>query len=116
MNSDLKLFRLQFSRRRITAAAALLAFGAASSAYAEGPDSLGQNRCAGLGGDFVAVSGARGCVRIGGHVRAEPAHAKPDPTAYPTGFGLIPDGVRHASETFHVRAGAPAGGSDIVPR
>lgn len=116
MNSDLQLFGLQFLRRLIAAGAALLAFSVASSAYAEGPDNLGQNRCAGLGGDFVAVSGARRCVRIGGHVRAEPTHGKPDPTAYSIGFGAISDGVRRASETFHVRAGAPLGRSDIVPR
>lgn len=116
MNSDLQLFRLPSSRRRSLAVVALLALSAASGALAEGPDSLGQNRCARLGVNFVAVTDARGCVRIGGHVRAEPVHAQPESTSYPIGFGALSDGVRHASETFHVRAGAPAGGTEIVPR
>jgi len=43
---------------------------------AESPSGDGRGRCARLGGDFVAVSGGEGCVRIGGHVRAEIARTE----------------------------------------
>ena len=98
------------------AAIVALALSFAPDARAEGPDSLGQSGCARLGDGFVAVSGARGCVRINGHVRAEPLHARTESMPYSMGFGAISDGVRHASETYHVRAGAPAGGLETVPR
>jgi hypothetical protein len=116
MNSDLQLARLRFSRRLAAAAAVALSLGLPPGAHAEGPEGLTPNRCAGLGGNFVAVAGARGCVRIGGHIRAEPTHSKPDLGAYPTGFGAAFDGVRPAAETFHLHAGAPGGGSSVVPR
>jgi hypothetical protein len=115
MSSDLKLSCPRFSRL-IAAAIVALASGPAPVAHAEGPDLPGQSGCARLGDDFVAVSGARGCVRINGHVRAEPLRARTDSMAYPMSFGAVSEGVRHASETYHVRAGAPAGGWETTPR
>jgi hypothetical protein len=70
---------------------------------AEGPGE-GRGRCARLGGDFAAVSGGEGCVRIGGHVRAE--NARPDGPRHPAA-----DGIAHATQQiFHVNAGAALGG------
>jgi len=115
MNCHLRFLNLQGkSRLAIAAASLILVASGVTGALAEGPDAEARNRCAGLGGDFVAVSNAGGCVRIGGHVRAEKTHgASPN---YPIELGAPTDGVRHASESFHVRAGAPGGGSDILPR
>jgi hypothetical protein len=66
--------------------------------------------CAHLGNDFVSVSGASGCVRIGGHVRA----AKAQPA--PLGYAETQDGVRGASEAFHVRAGATSADQALYRR
>ena len=114
MDSDLLFLGLQNARRVIIASTALVALGATTPSRAESPETLGQNRCAGLGGDFVAASGQRGCVRIGGHIRAETAHARAMQATYPPEFNPLEDGVRRASEAFHVRAGSPGG--DILPR
>ena len=114
MDSDLRFLGFQSTRRAMIASAVFLGLAATSPACAESPDALGQNRCAGLGGDFVAASGQRGCVRIGGHVRAETAHGRAMQATYPPEFNPLADGVRQASEAFHVRAGSPGG--DIVPR
>ena len=120
MDSDLRFLGFRNTWRAITASAVLLGFAAATPACAESPDALSQNRCAGLGGDFVAASGQRGCVRIGGHIRAETAHGRAMQATYPPEFNNplvnnpLADGVRQASEAFHVRAGSPGG--DILPR
>jgi hypothetical protein len=70
--------------------------------HAESPVGVARASCSNLGNDFVSVSGAGGCVRIGGHVRADASRARPAPL----GYAESQDGVRHASESFHVRAGA----------
>ena len=114
MDSDFRFFGLRNVRRVVIASAAVVALAGTCPSRAESPASLGQNHCAGLGGDFVAVTGQRGCVRIGGHVRAETTHARAVQAIYPPALEPLGDGVRPASESFHVRAGSPGG--DIVPR
>ncbi|HMK90579.1 MAG TPA: hypothetical protein VK446_13235 [Methylocystis sp.] len=84
-----------------------------SAAFAEGPDTQLQAPCAGLGGDFVAVAGARGCVRIG-HVRSESTHARSRAADYPVGFSAAGDGLRPASETYKIRS-APTAVLDFLP-
>jgi hypothetical protein len=83
--------------------AAPFALALCAQAHAEGPSGAGRSSCASFGHDFVAVSGASGCVRIGGHVRAETAQERSPSTGYANAMG---DGVHRASESFHVRAGA----------
>ena len=62
-----------------------------------------RNRCAAHGPDYVEVTGGGRCVRIGGHVRAEMAHATesapPSLIGVPGGLArAISDGVKGASE------------------
>ncbi len=97
-------------------AAGLVALCGASGALAEGPETAAKRRCSGLGTDFVAVSGAGGCVRIGGHVRAETMRAHAAPSAFAPQFSSAADGIRPASESFHVRGDAPIGGTEIYRR
>jgi hypothetical protein len=75
---------------------------ASASALAE--PAASRNRCATHGPDYVEVAGGGRCVRIGGHVRAEMAHATesapPSPIGAPGGLGrAIADGVKGVSET-----------------
>ncbi|MGA8172978.1 MAG: hypothetical protein WB816_19405 [Methylocystis sp.] len=86
-------------------------------AHAEGPAA---NRCSKLGADFVAISGAQGCVRLGGHVRAEaprgeiPRVVAPRQLASPGAYAAAgTDGLRPASETFRIH---PAYGADLYRR
>lgn len=82
-------------------------------AHAESPLGAPRGSCSNLGRDFVSISGATGCVRIGGHVRAETA----PPRAAPLGYAAEPqDGARHASESFHVRAGADSADATLYRR
>jgi hypothetical protein len=96
---------------------------ACAPAHAESPGAAAGNRCARLGSDFVAISGAQGCVRLGGHVRAEAPRAEiprvfaPRQLASPGSYAAAgTDGVRPAAETFHIRAGAAGDGSDLYRR
>lgn len=80
---------------------AALAVSLCASAAAE---TAGRNRCAAYGSDYVAVSGGEGCVRLGGHVRADnTAHAAVAPSllAAPAGFArAIADGVNNVSQSI----------------
>ena len=82
-------------------------------ARAESPSAATGDRCARLGADFVAISGAQRCVRVGGHVRAEaprtdvprvaaPRQALPAPNGY---AAAVPDGLRPISDIFHIPRG-----------
>jgi hypothetical protein len=93
-------------------------------AHAESPGAATGDRCARLGADFVAISGAQRCVRVGGHVRAEaprtdvprvaaPRQALPGPNGY---AAAVPDGLRPISEIFHIPAGSASGGSGLYRR
>jgi hypothetical protein len=95
---------------------------ACAPAHAESPGAASGDRCARLGADFVAISGAQGCVRVGGHVRAEAprteiprlfAPRQPTPSGGYAAAGT--EGVHPASESFHIRAGA-ANGTDLYRR
>lgn len=66
-----------------------------------------------MGRDFVSVSGANNCVRIGGHVRAETSQVRAAPLGYASETA---DGVRHVSEMFHVRAGAANADTNLYRR
>jgi hypothetical protein len=91
-------------------------------AHAESPTTATGDRCARLGADFVAISGAQRCVRVGGHVRAEapradiPRIAAPRQLA-PNGYAaVVSDGLRPISDIFHIPAGASAPGADLYRR
>jgi len=111
--------RCLFARAWLLGVAALVA---CAPAHAESPSAAAGGRCARLGPDFVAISGAQGCVRVGGHVRAEaprtevPRLFAPRQLALPGGYATAgTDGVRPASENFHIRAGA-SNGADLYQR
>ncbi len=77
-----------------------------------------RNPCASHGPDYVEVAGGGRCVRIGGRVRAETAHATesaaPSLIGAPGGFaGAIADGVKGVSETIQ---GAPGPNSRLYRR
>ncbi len=93
-------------------------------AHAENPGAATGDRCARMGADFVAISGAQRCVRVGGHVRAEaprtdvprvaaPRQALPAPNGY---AAAVSDGLRPISEIFHIRAGSASDGSGLYRR
>jgi hypothetical protein len=81
--------RLAQSASFIAAIAALTPI--CGMAFAE---TSGHNRCAAYGSNYVAVSGGEGCVRLGGHIRADNPR---------------PDGVAHATAEAPALLGAPAG-------
>ena len=93
-------------------------------ARAESPVAATDDRCARLGADFVAISGAQRCVRVGGHVRAEarradvPSAAVPRQTLpAPNGYAAaLSDGLRPISDIFHIRAGSASDGSGLYRR
>jgi hypothetical protein len=92
-------------------------------AHAESPSAAMGDRCARLGADFVAISGAQRCVRVGGHVRAEapradvPRVAAPRQILPPNGYAAASsDGLRPISDIFHIRAGSAADGSGLYRR
>ena len=68
------------------------------------------NRCAAHGPDYVEAAGGERCVRIGGHVRAEMAHASesaiaPSLIGVPGGLAhAVADGVNGVSETIRAPA------------
>jgi hypothetical protein len=75
---------------------------ASASALAE--PAAPRNHCAAHGPDYVEVAGGGRCVRIGGHVRGEMAHAAesapPSLMGAPGGFArAIADGMKGVSET-----------------
>jgi hypothetical protein len=93
-------------------------------ARAESPSAASSGQCARLGADFVAISGAQRCVRVGGHVRAEaprtdvprvaaPRQALPAPNGY---AASVSDGLRPISDIFHIRAGSASDGSGLYRR
>jgi Porin subfamily len=92
-------------------AAASLSLGAIAAlafcapVLAESPAAATRNGCAKFGTNYVAVAGAEGCVRIGGHVRAEMSHPEaPSLMGAPAGLAsAVADGVRSVSQTFHIR-------------
>jgi len=77
---------------------------AASLCTAAAAETAGHNRCAAYGSDYAAVSGGEGCVRLGGHVRADnTVHAAVAPSllAVPAGFArAIADGVNNVSQSI----------------
>jgi hypothetical protein len=90
----------------VMALAAGVAPAVAETAYG------GADHCARYGEGFVAIRGSDACVRLGGHVRVDAVttHAIPARVA-------APDGLRHASERYDVRAGAdPSGLLSLYPR
>ena len=93
-------------------------------ARAESPSAASGGQCARLGADFVAISGAQRCVRVGGHVRAEaprsdvprvaaPRQALPAPNGY---AAAVSDGLRPISDIFHIPAGSASDGSGLYRR
>jgi hypothetical protein len=80
---------------------------------AQSPLGAAHSACANMGHDFVSVSGANNCVRIGAHVRAETSQVRAAPLGYAS---ETPDGVRHVSEMFHVRAGAANADTNLYRR
>jgi hypothetical protein len=93
-------------------------------AHAESQGAAAGDRCARLGADFVAISGAQRCVRVGGHVRAEAPHsdvprvaaprqALPAPNGY---AASVSDGLRPISDIFHFPAGSASDGSGLYRR
>jgi hypothetical protein len=99
-----------FSSIRASLPGALAALAFCAPVHAESSLGAAGASCSHLGNDFVSVSGASGCVRIGGHVRA----AKAQPA--PLGYAETQDGMRRASEAFHVRAGAPSADAALYRR
>jgi hypothetical protein len=76
-----------------------------------------------MGADFVAISGAQRCVRVGGHVRAEapradvPRVSAPRQILPPNGYAAaLSDGLRPISDIFHIRAGSTSDGSGFYRR
>ncbi len=101
----------------------IVAAAICAPAHAEGPGGASGNHCSRLGPDFVQISGAQRCVRLGGHVRAEAPRTEiprvPESPRFPSPMGYAAaaaDGLRPASETFHVRAGAGTMGAGLYRR
>jgi hypothetical protein len=102
--------------RALIGAAPIVALFLCASASAE--PAAPRNRCAAYGPDYVEVAGGGRCVRIGGHVRGETAHAAesapPSLIGAPSGLArAIADGVKGASETVQ---GGPAPESRLYRR
>lgn len=72
------------------------------------------NRCARYGADYVAVAGSNGCVKIGGHVRADISRG---PTGGAMGYAALADGVQPASARGgYYPSVLPLGLTDLFPR
>jgi len=89
----------------LTGAVAFAASLSVSAAKAEA-----SNHCARYGSDYVAVAGSNGCVKVGGHVRADNIARAP---AAPMGYASLADGVQRAA---HLQPMAPFGLNDLFPR
>lgn len=83
---------------RVVPAGVIAALAFVGSTVAQGAGFERNERCARMGEDFVAIVGSDNCVRIGGHVRVDIANGHAN---LPT--GSTRDGIRPASERFHVR-------------
>lgn len=103
----------RFSPVKASAVGVLAAVAVCAPVAAQSPLGGGHTACANMGHDFVSVSGANNCVRIGGHVRAETSQVRAAPLGYASD---APDGVRHVSEMFHVRAGAANADTNLYRR
>src|SRR3974390_530293 len=77
----------------------IMALFLCASAWAAAEPAAPRNRCAAYGPDYVEVAGGGRCVRIGGHVRGEMAHAAesapPSLIGAPGGLArAVADGVK----------------------
>jgi hypothetical protein len=98
---------------RIVQAGAIAALAFVGPAAAQSFDVARSARCARMGEDFVAVAGTDNCVRIGGHVRVVIYQGRAAPAG---GAVAARDGVRQASERFHVRPASEGRLLDLFPR
>ncbi len=89
--------------RALAVAAAVAASVSALPAMAETP-----SHCARYGADYVAVAGSNGCVKIGGHVRADIARAPTQAMSY-----AAADGVQRAA---YLQMGPFGLISELLPR
>ncbi len=87
----------------IAAVAVIAATVSACPALAETP-----SHCARYGADYVAVAGSNGCVKIGGHVRADIARAPTQAMSY-----AAADGVQRAA---YLQMGPFGLISELLPR
>jgi hypothetical protein len=92
-------------------------------AHAESPNGATGDRCARLGADFVAISGAQRCVRVGGHVRAEAPRADIPRIVAPrqldarSGYAAAgSDGLRPIADIFYMPMGAASDGAGLYRR